>query len=120
MLKKSLNSFGYALRGIKTTWQEENNFQIMSVITVAVLFIVFYFDFTLLESALVVISITVVLSFEMMNTAIEDLCNKIEPNQDPVIGKIKDISSGFVLLSSIGALIVGIIVFYSHFSYLFN
>lgn len=48
---------------------------------------------------------------EIVNTAIEDICNKIEPNQNPVIGKIKDTMAGYVLVSSVAALIAGIILF---------
>ncbi len=115
MISKTFKSFAYALRGIKTVWKEETNFQIQSVAAVIVLFFVLYFDFTLIESAIVITIVLFVLVSEMINTAMEDLCNKIEPNQDPVIGKIKDISSGFVLLASVGAIMVGVMVFYSHF-----
>lgn len=104
------------MNGIKTVWIEENNFRIQSVIAFFVLAFVFYMEFSLFEKAFVVLAIVLVLAGEMINTTIEDLCNKIEPNHDDFIGKIKDISSGFVLLSSIGAFIIGAIVFVSHFS----
>lgn len=118
MIKKTLNSFKFALKGIKTVWIEESNFKIQSIIAILVLISTFYFNFSLIESLFVVLAIVLVLASEMINTAIEDLCNKIEPNQDQIIGKVKDILSGFVLLSSIGAVIIGALVFYSHFSVL--
>jgi diacylglycerol kinase (ATP) len=51
----------------------------------------------------------------MINTAIEDLCDKIQPDQDPAIGKIKDMSSGSVLVASLGALLVGVVVVLYHY-----
>ncbi len=116
MITKLTNSFSYAISGLKTTWDEESNFKIEVVLTVLVLGLMFYFDFSLVEKVFCILAITIVLSSEVINTAIEDLCNKVEPHTDPVIKKIKDVSSGFVLISSLGAFIVGVLVFYSHFS----
>lgn len=116
MIRKTLKSFTFALRGIKTVLKEEVNFRVMSAATVLILGATFYFGFTFIESSLIVVAVIVVLVSEMINTAIEDLCNRVEPNTDPVIGKIKDISSGFVLLASIGAAVLGVLVFYNHFA----
>ena len=103
------------MRGVGFIWQEEKNFRLILFFAVLALAIGYYFDFTLMEFSVTVVLITIVAIAEMLNTAIEDLCNKIEPNQDPVIGKIKDISSGFVLVASLGAGIAGLLVFASHF-----
>ena len=115
MLQKTINSFRYAFRGLQTVWIEEHNFRIEVFATLAVVISVFYFDFVLLESALLIFAVTLVLVSEIINTVIEDLCNKVESQHDPVIAKIKDASGAFVLVSSTGALIVGLLVFYNHF-----
>ncbi len=115
MIQKTINSFLYAWQGLKTVWQEERNFRIETVFALVVLFCVFYFQFTLDESALCVIAIIMVLSAEILNTAVEDLCNKIEINHDPVIGKIKDTMGAFVLVSVIGACVIALLVVYHHF-----
>jgi diacylglycerol kinase len=115
VLTKLFNPFKCALRGLVTTWQEENNFRLEIIATLVVVFCLFYFNFSFVESALCILVITVVLSAEIINTAVEDLCNKVESEYDPIIAKIKDTSSGFVLVSSLGAFIVGAIVFYHHF-----
>ena len=112
---KTLKSFGFALNGLKTVWKEERNFRIEVFILVVVIFILFYFHFSLAEWLFCVLAITLVLTSEIINTAIEDLCNKVEPNQDATIGKIKDTSSAFVLISSLGAMVLGVLVFYHHF-----
>ena len=114
-IKKTLKSFGYAIKGLTSTWREEPNFRIEVVVAVAVLFCMFYFNFTLAEIAFCILVITMVLTAEIINTIIEDVCNKIEPNPDPFIEKIKDMASAFVLLSTLGSVAIGLIVFYNHF-----
>ena len=74
--------------------------------------------FTSFEWMVLVGCIITVLSAEMVNTAIEDLCNKVEPNSDPLIAKIKDMMAGFVLVVSSGAFVVGILLLLEHFSFL--
>lgn len=115
MIYNKLRSLGHALRGFKNVWMEESNFRIITFFAVVALVVGYYFDFSILDFSICAVIITIVLVAEMINTAIEDLCNKIEPNQDPTIGKIKDISSAVVLVSSLGALASGFLVFYAHF-----
>ncbi len=110
-----INSFIFACRGLRNTWREEINFRIEVLVMLCLSFFIFYFKFSLAETAFCLVAVTMVLSAEIINTAIEDLCNKIEPNHDPVIGKIKDTASAFVLVSTLGSIAVGCIVFYNHF-----
>lgn len=56
------------------------------------------------------ICIGVVIALEIMNTAIEFLCNYINKDYDEKIGDIKDISSAAVLVSAIMAFVVMIVV----------
>ena len=114
-MKKIFDSFVFAWKGLKVTWREENNFRIEVLVGLLVIFCLFYFSFSFVESALCVMAIILVLSAEIINTAVEDLCNKIESNHDPVIEKIKDVMATFVLVSVLGAFAVGFIVFYHHF-----
>lgn len=100
-----------------SVFKEERNFSIIIFFAVLALCIGYYFDFTLIEYSICVVIINMVMVAEMVNTAFEDICNKIEPNHDPVIGKIKDISSGFVLVASLGAGIAGLLVFFNHFAF---
>ena len=111
---KVLKSFGWAMNGISTAWKEEMNFRIQMGLAIFVLALGAYLDFTRLEWIIIIGAIVAVLSAELVNTAIEDLCNKVEPTHDPVIGKIKDIMAGFVFVVCLGAILVGGIVFSEH------
>ena len=112
---KLINSFGWAMNGLLTVWREEVNFRIETAIAIVVIGGGVYLNFTKLEWAFILVCISAVLSAEILNTAVEDLCNKIEPNTDPVIGKIKDMMSGFVLVVCITSAIIGAMVFTNHF-----
>ncbi len=109
-MKKLLKSFGWAMHGIASVWREEVNFRIQSVVALLVVGIGVYLGFTILEWIIIAACITSVLSAEILNTAIEDLCNKVEPQTDPAIGKIKDMMGGFVLLVALTAGVIGLLV----------
>lgn len=110
-----MNSFVFAWHGLVTVWKEELNFRIEVFISFFVIFYLVWFKFSFSESVACIIGITLVLISEIINTAVEDLCNKVEPNHDVFIGKIKDTMGAFVLISVLGALAIGVLVFYNHF-----
>jgi diacylglycerol kinase len=47
----------------------------------------------------------------MFNTAIEQLAKAIHPEQSPLIGTSLDIAAGGVLITSLGAALVGFAIF---------
>lgn len=116
MFGKTIQSFRYALRGLKTVWQEERNFKIETGAGIVAIAVATTLRFSALEWALVVISIILVITGEIINTVIEDTMNKIEPAYDPVVGRIKDMMAGYVLLTSCGAVLLGILALIIHFS----
>jgi len=115
MIQKTINSFRYAFRGLRTTWDEEHNFRTEVFFAVLVVASIFYFDFSFIEAALLVLAMTFVLCAEIINTVVEDLCNKVEPGHDAIIAKIKDTSGAFVLIAVIGAIGCGVFVLLNHF-----
>lgn len=113
-MKRLLKSFEWASHGIHTVWKEETNFRIEFYIGVAVVALAWYVGFSTIEWAAIFLCIGVVLASEMVNTAVEDLCDRIEPSHDPIIGKIKDVMGGFVLVVSLTSATVGILIFSGH------
>lgn len=110
-MTKLIDSFGWAMNGIRTVWREEVNFRIEVAIAIIVIALGFWLNLLILEWIIISACIGTVFASEMLNTAIEDLCNKVEPNIDPTIGRIKDIMGGFVLVVSITSVIIGLIIF---------
>ncbi|MES2409740.1 MAG: diacylglycerol kinase family protein [Patescibacteria group bacterium] len=110
-INKFFFSLKCAAKGIKTVLKEEQNFQIEIIIALFTILLGIFLNISNIEMAIIIISIIIVLTAEIVNTAIEDLCDKIEPHHDSIIGKIKDIMAGFVLITSIGTVVVGLIIF---------
>ncbi len=115
MFQKIFKSFFYAFRGLKYVWQEERNFRIQSIIALFLIAVIFFFRFSYIESCAVILAITLVLASEILNTVLERTLNKVESNFSSIIGKIKDVMAGVVLINSIGAFIIGILTFWHHF-----
>ncbi|NLE37944.1 MAG: diacylglycerol kinase family protein [Pirellulaceae bacterium] len=63
------------------------------------------------EWCLLTLCIFTVLAAEMFNSAIESMARAITDETDPHVGQALDIGSAAVLLASIGASIVGLIIF---------
>jgi len=104
-------SFVFALNGIKQCVLKESNFKIHIFCTVVVIIAGYYFNISSVEWMLVLLCTALVLSMEMINTAIEKLCNVVHREIHPGIKLTKDISAGAVLVSAIAAAICGAIIF---------
>ena len=110
-------SLAIAINGLLVVVREELNFKIhLSCALFVVVFGVFL-NFTYTEWLFIVVAIALVVSGEVANTAIEDLCDKVEPRQDPVIGKVKDTMAAFVLVTSLGSVLIGAIILIHHVFY---
>jgi diacylglycerol kinase (ATP) len=69
---------------------------------------------TNVEIALLVLLGALLLAVETLNTAIEMLCDYVQPHHDPNIGKIKDVSAGATAVTEIGAAIIVAVVLWPH------
>lgn len=63
------------------------------------------------QLAMLLTAIVLVMVTEIFNTALEKLCDVVQPEWDARIGFIKDICSAAVFLSALFALAIAIIVF---------
>ena len=71
-----------------------------------------YYDVSISEWCILLLTIGVVLFAELMNTAIEQLADySCEGKYNELIKKVKDISAGAVLVLAIVALVIGGLVF---------
>ena len=72
-----------------------------------------------LEKIALFIVIFAVLVMELINTIFERVVDMLKPRVHPYAQLVKDVMAAAVLLSSIGAVIVGIIIFWPYFQDLF-
>lgn len=106
-----MESFKYALRGLRVAWTEEPSFRFEISWAIATLLLSAAFRISLTEFLIVLFMIGFVLCAEALNTALEELCDKFQPTEDPHVAKIKDLAAAAVLIAAITALIVGCVIF---------
>ena len=71
----------------------------------------FYLKISAVEWMFQILAIGLVLTAESLNTAIEAICDYIQPNFDKKIGFIKDIAAGAVTFAALTAVVVGAIIY---------
>lgn len=111
--KKLLNSFKAAFQGLKLVLNEQT-FQIMAFIAFLVIFLMIYLKVTFIEKLIIIFLIVITLALEIINTQIEKVLDILEPNYSQKIKMIKDISAAAVFLVSLGALVVGLLIFFPY------
>jgi len=109
--KNMKESFLGALKGLVIVLKTEKNAGIIFTIGLAVIILGFLFKLSLYEFAILIIVTIAVFVCEVFNTLVENILNIVQPQDDPKIKILKNISSAAVLLSSIGALVIGLIIF---------
>ncbi|MFS4455656.1 diacylglycerol kinase [Maribacter sp. 2304DJ31-5] len=110
-LVNRLKSVGFAMRGALLLIRTEASIKIQVFITIIMTAVGCYFEISNTEWILQILAIAMVLGIEGLNTAIEKLSDYVQPEFDPKIGFIKDISAGAVMLVSIAASIIGCIIY---------
>ena len=111
-MKKFFKSFKNAGIGIGDAFKKGGNIYIHTIIAIATIMLGAYFSLTRTEWCIIIICMGMVISAEMINTAIEffvDKENGFVYNEQT--RKIKDTSAGAVLVVAIMSTIVGLIIF---------
>lgn len=110
-MENFLRSFVFAFKGIHVAIREQRNLKIHLGVATMVVVAGVYFHITLPEWAVLLLSIGLVLSLELVNTAIENMVDLITTERILLAGKIKDIAAGAVLIASFIAFLVGCLIF---------
>ncbi len=109
-----LHSLKTAFFGIISAFNEEKNFRIQSMIALVVIFFMELFGLTAVEKSILILTMLVVLSLELINSQIEKFLDVVSPDHHPRVKIIKDLSAGAVLLSALGSVVIGILLFLPH------
>lgn len=115
-----LYSFYYAFRGIITAIKEERNMKIHVSIATLVVILGLLFTLSKIEWFSIIIIISLVISAEIFNTAIETVVNLVSPKYNELAKKAKDLSAGAVLVLAICSVIIGLIIFMPKFLLFFR
>lgn len=106
-----MKSFGYALSGIWYAFKYNQNLRIHFVAAILVIELSIIFHVTPFEKGILGLMILLVMCTEMVNTAIEQMTDLITKEHREEAKIAKDVSAGMVLLTAIGSVIVGILIF---------
>jgi diacylglycerol kinase len=106
-----LQKFGHAFYGIWLGARDQSSFSIHMVVGLLVVAAAVVLGADRIEWCILLLCITVVLTAEMFNSALERLAKAINRSENQFIAQALDICSGAVLTASIGASVVGLIVF---------
>jgi diacylglycerol kinase len=116
--KKLVQKFGFALEGVKSALGEQV-FRIFCMIAIAVFILMILFKVSLLEKIVLVLTVTMMMTLELINSRIERVLDILQPDHDPRVKLIKDISAAAVLIAALGAAVIGAIIFWPYFRALF-
>jgi diacylglycerol kinase (ATP) len=110
-LNGRLHSVRLASSGIIEMLKSQHNAWVHLVATLCVVLVGLFCGVTVTEWCFLIIAIMVVWVAEALNTALELLCDVASPDFHPLIKKSKDVAAGGVLLSALGAVSIGLIIF---------
>lgn len=104
-------SFRHAIRGISVIFKTQHNAWVHALATIVAIALGFYLNINEAEWGLLILAITSVLVAEGFNTAIEIDIDLTSPDFHPYARDTKDVAAGAVLLTVIGAVVVGLVIF---------
>lgn len=107
-------SFKYAIRGFLKALKEEQNLQIHVMVSIFVLALGFWLGIDHWEFVLLILMIIAILILEIINTVFERLTDMLKPRRHLYVEIIKDMMAATVLIASVGAVIIGSIIFYPY------
>ena len=113
--KNLFDSFHHAFDGLVYGFKTTKNLRVDLFVTLIVIICGFIFKVSLIEWAFLTICFGLVMSLELINTAIEEAVNLAMPNLHPIAKISKDVAAGAVLLAALLSAVVGFLIFIPKF-----
>src|SRR5450432_2821236 len=110
-LRKRAKSFHFAFHGLYRFFITQHNAIIHATATGVAIVLSLILKLPATKMLFIIVAIGLVWMAELFNTAIEQLCDMVCPQQHPQIKYIKDISAAAVLITAIIAVITACIIF---------
>jgi diacylglycerol kinase (ATP) len=101
--RNAFSGWEYALRTQPNTW-------IHTAFSLAVLIVCAWLRLPPRDFAIIIVTIALVWAAELINTAIEAAIDLASPNQHPLAKAGKDAAAGAVLVTSVGAVLIGLLI----------
>lgn len=110
-LKRLKKSFRHAIAGLVYTWRNEQNFRFQVFVGGLVIALGLWLQLSELRMVLVLLLVMTVLVLELINTFFEKLVDMLSPRIHDYVRQLKDLLAAIVLVGSIGAVIIGFLIF---------
>lgn len=104
-------SFGYAFEGIFAGIRGERNMKIHCFAAVCVIVAGVLFHISVTEWCICLVLFGLILSLELVNTAIEAVVDFVTEDKKPLAKLAKDTAAGAVLIAAVMAAMAGILIF---------
>lgn len=109
--KRRATSFRNAFSGLYRLARTERHFQIHLFAAVCAVILAVLLGFSRIEWAILVVTISLVLVAEGMNSAIERTLDANTPGFHPLAKAAKDIGAGAVLIAAIASVVVALLLY---------
>ncbi len=110
-LKARIRSIRYALDGLIVLIQTQPNARLHLLATIIAISVGIGLKLSISEWLWIVLAITLVWMAELLNTAIEFLCDVVSPDIHKDIKKTKDLAAAAVLIVATGSIVIGLLIF---------
>jgi len=104
-------AFGHAFNGLFYFLWNDRNGKLHFIAAILVSAAGFYFHLATTEWMVLLICFALVISFEMCNHALENICDLVHPDHHPLVKTAKDVAAAAVLWSAIISAIIGLVIF---------
>ncbi|MCA9132501.1 MAG: diacylglycerol kinase [Planctomycetales bacterium] len=111
MFEPWLRKFANAFHGVRLGVEGQNSFLVHLPLAASVLILAWLLRCSPWQWCVLVLCIALVLSLELLNSALEHLARGLCSEHNAQVGKALDIASAAVLLVSVAAAAVGLLIF---------
>ena len=113
-LSARAKSVGFAVSGIGFVIRNEHNARIHIAAAAGVIIMGLFYKIDAADWLILVLAIVSVWFAETINTAFEYLCDVVSPEKNESVKHAKDIAAGAVLITALGAVVIGVIVMFPY------
>lgn len=110
-IKQHHISFRHAFEGVSWAFNSQPNFRVHLTLASIALALGLLFRVTYLEMTILILTITLCLGIEMVNTSIEAVTDLVIQKYDKQAKIAKDVAAGMMLLAAFGAVLVASFIF---------
>ncbi|QTF10086.1 diacylglycerol kinase [Brenneria izadpanahii] len=115
-IARIIKATGYSLQGLKQAWRHEAAFRQEILLTVIGAIIAYLLPVTLVEKLLLIGAIVLIMLFELVNSAIEAIVDRVGLEHHELSGRAKDIGSAAVFVAILLAAVVWGSILWQYFA----